>query len=1006
MRFYLRKYLLITMSLFLGLTLLAQHPEKLNWKVDPFENKVFIENKGEFNSISGIPDNILFGIKGAGEQILFGRKGLYFVSLVPDNLQHRKHTQNPPIENPEEHPVLKTCIVAMNWQGEGANVQLVGEEEVPEYYNFNNSSNSGGDFHCRAYKKIRLKNLYPGIDVEYEFHAGKGIKYAIFLKPGADVSKLKMLYSGLDRISLDQQGMIHLVSTHGEMVDHAPVASDAVNKEEIASRFILKDHEVSFALAAYNPAHALVIDPWLVSPGFPIANKAYDVAVNKNTGEVFIYGGSPPYELKKLSPSGNVIWTYVSSPFGSTQTFYGDFALDPAGDVYLSNGCCSLIILKVSGSAGTLLWTSPNLYQEPWRMQFDAANNRLLVAGAFLGSSLSDNVAAVDPNSGATLNSSTIIAGSNGEEIRSIALSQAGLLYAVHISAGPTGGTSDNLLSSNSTSLTNNYFVTDGYTLEEYGGFYAEDQNTSGLPPESFHGLNAIMCLGNFIYTYDGQLVFVRNVSNGSFVDSLTIPGGIKDYNSGIVADSCGNIFVGTQFDIRMYDPTLHFIASTPLPGPVYDIAPGSNGNLYVCGNGFVAALNMPCNTPPAVLQITSSENGTCASSCTGSATATVNGGTPPYTYSWSPSGGTNATANGLCPGIYTCSLHDGAGNNGLAYFNIATTPGPSITSTSIFNDLCHGDQTGQIQLFTSSGTTNYTYSWSPVAGNTNFITNLGAGQYTCYITDAGGGCPTVVVDTIRQPALLSLSALNDSICPGQSAVLSAHAGGGTSPYLYSWSNGVSDSTQTVSPSVPATYTATVTDINGCTQSSTAQVLFRSLPAGSLSSNAVNGQLLLNAAPSANELCVNYTGPGNTLVWTFEGVSFTAMSSLTCFTLGDSGNYCAHLRVSDQHGCSDTSYLCVHAIRPSYNIPNVFTPNGDGKNDVFRIRSTGMKSLHCTLYDRWGRKIYEWEGINGYWDGQTSGGILASDGTYYYVADLVDENDKSYREAGFVQLIH
>jgi trimeric autotransporter adhesin len=84
-------------------------------------------------------------------------------------------------------------------------------------------------------------------------------------------------------------------------------------------------------------------------------------------------------------------------------------------------------------------------------------------------------------------------------------------------------------------------------------------------------------------------------------------------------------------------------------------------------------------------------------------------------------------------------------------------------------------------------------------------------------------------------------------------------------------------------------------------------------------------------------------------------------------------------------------------------IPNVFTPNGDGNNEVFKINSSGLKTLNCAIFDRWGLKMYEWDGINGYWDGNAKSGP-APDGTYFYIINYTDQLDKTTTEKGFLNL--
>jgi gliding motility-associated-like protein len=79
----------------------------------------------------------------------------------------------------------------------------------------------------------------------------------------------------------------------------------------------------------------------------------------------------------------------------------------------------------------------------------------------------------------------------------------------------------------------------------------------------------------------------------------------------------------------------------------------------------------------------------------------------------------------------------------------------------------------------------------------------------------------------------------------------------------------------------------------------------------------------------------------------------------------------------------------------SITIPNVFTPNGDGINDVFRITGANVSDIQAHIYDRWGNIVYYFWGVNGFWDGRTwPAGEVCSDGTYYYIIKITP-NDAS-----------
>jgi gliding motility-associated-like protein len=118
------------------------------------------------------------------------------------------------------------------------------------------------------------------------------------------------------------------------------------------------------------------------------------------------------------------------------------------------------------------------------------------------------------------------------------------------------------------------------------------------------------------------------------------------------------------------------------------------------------------------------------------------------------------------------------------------------------------------------------------------------------------------------------------------------------------------------------------------------------------------------------------------------------------------GNYCVKFVVATTSlSCSDSLTKCLDIVQPvSIVIPNVFTPNGDSSNDVFKASGAGIISFHCTILDRWGLRMYEWDGIGGGWDGYTKAGTPASSGTYYYIITYETADGKSQLLKGYLSL--
>jgi gliding motility-associated-like protein len=84
-------------------------------------------------------------------------------------------------------------------------------------------------------------------------------------------------------------------------------------------------------------------------------------------------------------------------------------------------------------------------------------------------------------------------------------------------------------------------------------------------------------------------------------------------------------------------------------------------------------------------------------------------------------------------------------------------------------------------------------------------------------------------------------------------------------------------------------------------------------------------------------------------------------------------------------------------------VPNVFTPNGDGSNDLYRISGKNIIEFNCTIFDRWGLQMYYWDDIRNGWDG-TNANKMVPDGTYFYIINAKDIDYKEIKKQGFLQL--
>jgi len=239
------------------------------------------------------------------------------------------------------------------------------------------------------------------------------------------------------------------------------------------------------------------------------------------------------------------------------------------------------------------------------------------------------------------------------------------------------------------------------------------------------------------------------------------------------------------------------------------------------CSDTLSVRINEPA---PLLAIIDTSINVSCNGLSDGSALALGSGGTMPYTYLWNdPAATTTAQLSNLSAGTYTLTMTDA--QQCITSVSILITE-PAILSTNIQSSVdvsCQGGADGTASLTTSGGTQPYTFFWSNNADSSTIL-NLTAGTYFVTVTDANG-CSDVDSVTITQPNGMSLSLDADSIsCFGfNDGQVVSILSGGTTPYTYNWSN--NRTTPAIANLGPGNYILTVTDLNGCTVTDTAEIV-------------------------------------------------------------------------------------------------------------------------------------------------------------------------------------
>jgi len=263
---------------------------------------------------------------------------------------------------------------------------------------------------------------------------------------------------------------------------------------------------------------------------------------------------------------------------------------------------------------------------------------------------------------------------------------------------------------------------------------------------------------------------------------------------------------------------------SNPLASPATTTTYTISGtNAGGCSN--TSTITITVNALPNVSTSFTSPN--CAGSCNASATVTPIG-SGPFTFSWVPSVTTTSVGTSLCAGTYSVNVTDNNGCSALtATVNISQPPALTVTIGSSTNATCAGVNDGAVTITAIGGTPVYTFSWSPVGGNTTTATNLAPGNYTVTVTDANFCLSTTSVNIIATNTLsLNVSGATN-LCQGQLGQLTYSLLGGALPYTNSWFDYVTMSqictadTCLLTPAVSGADTVrlTVTDNLGCVAS-------------------------------------------------------------------------------------------------------------------------------------------------------------------------------------------
>lgn len=239
--------------------------------------------------------------------------------------------------------------------------------------------------------------------------------------------------------------------------------------------------------------------------------------------------------------------------------------------------------------------------------------------------------------------------------------------------------------------------------------------------------------------------------------------------------------------------------------------------------NGCLDSLQVTVNEPDIMsAKIVNTINISCNGDNKGEVQVEVSGGVTPYSYSWN-NGSRTRDISEVLAGNYIVKITDANGCSRQLSTVISEPPKLISSIAEVKDNLCYGDENGQINLNVSGGVGTYTYIWSH-GDSTRNVSGLVAGEYRVIVRDSLG-CEQRLSASITAPIKLLAEVVNitDVICNGENnGSVEINVEGGSSPYTYLWSN--QESNQNLSNAVAGNYTVTIKDAKGCEINVTAEI--------------------------------------------------------------------------------------------------------------------------------------------------------------------------------------
>jgi len=439
--------------------------------------------------------------------------------------------------------------------------------------------------------------------------------------------------------------------------------------------------------------------------------------------------------------------------------------------------------------------------------------------------------------------------------------------------------------------------------------------------------------------------------------------------------------------------------------GTLAGLNPGTYSVIVTDANACTTSQSITITEPSPVSLITSPDLTICPGAFV-TIYAYASGGSGVYTYSWNNGLGNNDShvVNPSMNTTYTVTVTDQNGCMSVVGTTLVMVNDINNVTLTITGNhpICKGESVS-LTADVTGGQGVYTYSWNGGAltgAGPHTFSPLADTNYTVTITDVCTNTLTENIPVIVHPLPEVILPLVEATACGSISVEFSNSETSEAGDQYSW---IIDGNNYIgeNPSVIFTHTGTYTieltveSMYGCKTTVNSTASIQVYPQADAVIDAVD-----HSAGEFNPTIqfINISLFANSYSWNFGDGAMSTVEEPNHFYSSE-GTYTVTMIANNQYGCADTVVMEV-TIHPEHTlyVPNAFTPNSDGYNDLFMAKGTHILEYEMMIFDRWGELVYTSQNLNNGWDGTYKGDPAKEDVYVYKIKYKTNESEVLTKE--------